>query len=178
MRVHTVKNWSLGVWVIIRQIKHFFWGGGRGGGTVSALLKEFAHKQIIFLTAMKIIGIRENLDEVDVGNDFSFSPSQNIRIRIVSLETSTAHKVTLLHVSILGFHMTPSKIWLCKLWLISPKFCYGLWDQIKCLRTKSEVIWTTENRVMSLRSWRIFYYVIWENGLVGILLPTNKAAAI
>ena len=25
---------------------------------------------------------------------------------------------------------------------------------------------------------RIFYYVIWKNGLVGILLPTNMAAAI
>ena len=27
-------------------------------------------------------------------------------------------------------------------------------------------------------SWRIFYYVIWENGPVGILLPTIMAVAI
>ena len=27
-------------------------------------------------------------------------------------------------------------------------------------------------------SWRSFYYVIWENGLVGIPLPTNMAAAV
>ena len=47
-----------------------------------------------------------------------------------------------------------------------------------CLYTKFEVIWTNENRVMGKRSWRIFYYVIWENGLVGVLLPTNMAAAI
>ena len=31
---------------------------------------------------------------------------------------------------------------------------------------------------MGQRSWRIFYYVIWENGLVGTLLPANMAAAI
>ena len=48
----------------------------------------------------------------------------------------------------------------------------------KTTTTKFEVIWTNENRVMGKRSWRIFYYVIWENGLVGVLLPTNMAAAI
>ena len=31
---------------------------------------------------------------------------------------------------------------------------------------------------MGKGSWRIFYYVTWENGLVGILLPTNMAAAV
>ena len=31
-----------------------------------------------------------------------------------------------------------------------------------------------ESRVTGQRSWRIFYYVIWENGL----LPTNMAASI
>ena len=35
-----------------------------------------------------------------------------------------------------------------------------------------------ENRVTDQRSWRIFYYVIWENGLVGTLLSTNMAAVI
>ena len=47
-----------------------------------------------------------------------------------------------------------------------------------CLCTKFEVIWTNENRVMGQRSWRFFYYVIWENRLKGILLPTNMAAEI
>ena len=31
---------------------------------------------------------------------------------------------------------------------------------------------------MGQRSWRVFYHVIWESGLEGILLPTNRAAAI
>ena len=42
----------------------------------------------------------------------------------------------------------------------------------------SESIRTIENRVICQRNWKIFYYVIWENGLVSILLPTNMAAAI
>ena len=44
----------------------------------------------------------------------------------------------------------------------------------------AEVIWTSENRVMGQRSWGIFHYVIvlWENGLEGVLLPTNMDAAI
>ena len=29
-----------------------------------------------------------------------------------------------------------------------------------------------------LRSWRIFYYVIWENGMVGTFVSTNMAATI
>ena len=44
--------------------------------------------------------------------------------------------------------------------------------------TKFEAIRTNENRFMGHRSWRIFFYFIWENGLVGILLLTNLAAAI
>ena len=58
------------------------------------------------------------------------------------------------------------------------KFEIGLQDHTACLCTKFEVIWINENRVMGQRSSRIFCYVIWENGLVGILLPTNMAAAI
>ena len=50
---------------------------------------------------------------------------------------------------------------------IQPVFC-----------TKFEVIWIIENRFMGQRSWRVFCYVVWENGLVGILLSTNMAAAI
>ena len=38
-----------------------------------------------------------------------------------------------------------------------------------CPCTKFEVIWTSEHRVMGKRSWIIFCYVIWENGLVGVL---------
>ena len=44
--------------------------------------------------------------------------------------------------------------------------------------TKFEIIWINENRVISQMIWRIFYYIIWENGLVGILLSTDMAAAI
>ena len=32
--------------------------------------------------------------------------------------------------------------------------------------------------VSNFLSWRIFCYAMWENELVGILLPTNMAAAI
>ena len=39
-------------------------------------------------------------------------------------------------------------------------------------------ICTNENRFIDQGSWITFYYVIWENGLVGIPLPTNMAAAI
>ena len=46
------------------------------------------------------------------------------------------------------------------------------------LYTKFEVVWVDENRGMGQRSWRIFYHVIWENGLLGILLLANIAAAI
>ena len=49
---------------------------------------------------------------------------------------------------------------------------------IQRVSTKFEVIWRSEHSVMGQRSWRIFCYVIWENGLVGILLPTIMAAAI
>ena len=28
------------------------------------------------------------------------------------------------------------------------------------------------------RSWKISFYVMWENGLVGMFMPTNMAAAI
>ena len=51
-------------------------------------------------------------------------------------------------------------------------------DHTTCLCTKFEVIWTNQNRVIGRRSWRIFYYVIWENGLVGNLLLTIVAATI
>ena len=44
--------------------------------------------------------------------------------------------------------------------------------------SKFEVIWTNEKRLMGQRSWRSYYYVIWKNGLEGILLPANMAAAI
>ena len=52
------------------------------------------------------------------------------------------------------------------------------YNTIQRLCTKSEVIWTNENRVIGQKSWLIFYYVIWENGLVGIHLHTNMAAEI
>ena len=42
-----------------------------------------------------------------------------------------------------------------------------------CLCTKFEVIWTNENRVTGKRSWRIFYYVIWENGLEAFSCPPS-----
>ena len=42
----------------------------------------------------------------------------------------------------------------------------------------AEVMQINEDRFMGQRSWGSFYYVIWENGLVGILLLTNMAAAI
>ena len=40
-----------------------------------------------------------------------------------------------------------------------------------CLCTKFEVIWTNENRIMSQRDRVIFYYIIYENGLLDILCP-------
>ena len=51
-------------------------------------------------------------------------------------------------------------------------------DHKTCLCTKFRVICTNENRVRGKRSWRIFYYVILENGLVSVLLPTNMAAKL
>ena len=42
-----------------------------------------------------------------------------------------------------------------------------------CPCTKFEVNWTNEHRVMGKRSWIIFCYVIWENGLVGVLPPST-----
>ena len=47
----------------------------------------------------------------------------------------------------------------------------ALWDHTGCRGTKVEVVWMNENRVMGQRSWRTFYYVAWESGLVGILCP-------
>ena len=49
----------------------------------------------------------------------------------------------------------------------------GLLRYTKCLCTKCKGIWMNDNRVMEQRSSRIFYYVMLENGLMGILLPTN-----
>ena len=40
--------------------------------------------------------------------------------------------------------------------------------------TKFEVIWTIKKKVMDQRSYGTnLYYIIWEYGLVCILLPTN-----
>ena len=39
--------------------------------------------------------------------------------------------------------------------------------------TKFEVIWANENRVTGKKMLEIFYYGIWENGLVGFLLPIS-----
>ena len=49
---------------------------------------------------------------------------------------------------------------------------------IQHVSTKFKVTSANQNRVMGQIIWRIFYYVIWENGLVDILLPTNMAATI
>ena len=76
-----------------------------------------------------------------------------------------------------SFHMTLSK------------YDYANYDQfpsnfsmvcktISRNSTKFEVIWTIGNGVMGQRSWRIFYCVIWGNGQVGILLPTNMPTVI
>ena len=35
-----------------------------------------------------------------------------------------------------------------------------------------------ETKLMGQRIWRIFYYVMWENELVDIRLPTNMAASM
>ena len=40
------------------------------------------------------------------------------------------------------------------------------------------VAWVNENNVKGQKSWRIFYYVIWKNGLLSILSPNNMAASI
>ena len=43
-----------------------------------------------------------------------------------------------------------------------------------CLCTKFEVIWTNENKVTGKRSWRIFYYVIWEMGWGAFSFPPTR----
>ena len=43
-----------------------------------------------------------------------------------------------------------------------------------CLCSKFEVIWTNENRGMEKRSWRMFYYVVQENGLGAFSCPPSR----
>ena len=47
-------------------------------------------------------------------------------------------------------------------------FSQAIKDHIRCLRTEFEIPLIIENRVTGERSGRIFYYLIWENGLVTI----------
>ena len=41
-----------------------------------------------------------------------------------------------------------------------------------------EVIWTMKNRVMGLKSWRVFFYVVCENRQVGILVYQPESAEL
>ena len=43
-----------------------------------------------------------------------------------------------------------------------------------CLCTKFKVVLINKNRVMDQRSWRIFYYVIWENGQGASFCPPTR----